>query len=321
MKKIVIVCLLFASCDPRPTTNPHVVVDAFPRTENLDSCTIVQLDSVIGLLSLNRAGDYFLGQLHKNSSVFQLFDADLTPLAQVAVKGHGPNEYLNASYFGQFEGNNAWIWEMSAQRFSRVNIDGGKFEREKTYDLSELDFSLRNVFHVADNQLIGTTDELECKVVVVNPADGTHSLIDNFMPFSSPRIVDVHGLSQNMCAIKPDRSKMASAFFNLPQIDLYNTTGERYLTLFHKQILRPDDADQELEEEYYLQVCATDKYVYALRAGGKCSIQVFDWAGAPQAEFFIDAATWFCVEPDDSTLYTINFEDEQTTVRKYEIVV
>lgn len=329
---ILVFFFLLQSCGGGKQQNDYVVIDKFPVSVELDTIRTIRPDGVVGLLSLAKAGDYFVGELFKQNHCFQLFDSLLNPIAPFARKGRGPEEYYAPTYMGQYEqtgnANYIWILDRALSQFMKINlntvIETQTVPYETMYEFTGKDnMHLRSLFYINDKLLLGTLDDQECKVVSYNPTDKKKTEYANFMEFPYNQIDDIHGLSQNMCALKPDKSRMASVFFYLPQIDLYDSTGTRYLSIFHEQMLPPKKADQSLDTEFYLQVCATDKYVYALMQAKqereKCRVQVYDWNGAPKAELIINPASNFCVSNNGNYLYAIYFDTEKETITQYDM--
>lgn len=172
--------------------------------------------------------------------------------------------------------------------------------------------------------LIGTDDDLFCKTFLLNTNTGHIIINEHVLDF--PSFHSTHMISQNMASIKPDKNMLVTSFFSLPEIDIYSTTRSRLNTLFYKNIVYPEDIKLP-QRDYYEQIHASDKYIYALFKNlenteqDKYShyIHIYDWDSNPIASLGIDTACDFFVDEAKCEIYTLNFEAEKDILTIYDL--
>jgi hypothetical protein len=321
-----VVCvILFTSCQQKDKYN---IVESFPVEKTLTAEIIPAFDSHVGMLGVRPAGEYVVGLLWKQDYFFDIFDTEHNLVGKLCRLGNGPNEFLAPAYFGQYDEEGIWILERERGLFVKIDISKslaqGQTVIEKKIDLSQYPgLHPRNVFYITDELLFGTNDDSLCATFTLNPKTSEIKFNPHVLDF--PISPTTHSISQSMATLKPDRKKVATSFFRLPQIDMYSSKGERLKTVFYKEIVEPSMIDIYDGCYYYLNIFSTDDYIYALYeepVGDERTenyIHVFDWNGNPIASLKVDTTTDFYVSPDDKQLITLNFDAETDVVKKYDI--
>lgn len=326
---ICIICLCFFSCKDN-IPHKHKIVSEWDEVI-LTPIPTTEFDDHIGLLAIYNVGDYILGYQYRQDYFFKVFDKEYNVIGELCRRGNGPNEFVQVSYFGQYEtgqtGTKIWVLDMVKKDFIKINIEqtvaDNKISTEKNIDLKRVnEIEPRNLFYLDDSHLIGTDDKMDCKIFTINPANSKPIFFEHYPSF--PEKNYTHDISQNIMALKPDRTRLASVFFSIPQIDLIKATGETYFSLFFNERIdlgniHPAEID---DMEVFIKVEATDKYIYILSEivenGNKQAVYVIDWEGVPHYKMYIDPATYFCVQGDEK-IYSFDFSSESEVVKTYDI--
>lgn len=323
------VCLSICSCKNTRIPHNHIIGPDWKEV-TLTPEPVSSFDDQIGLLAIYDVGDYILGYQYKQDYFFKIFDREYNLVGELCRRGKGPNEFLQVVYFGQWEADEAgtkiWTMDMIKKNLVKIDIEGslksGNLSTVETIDLSRAkNLDPRNIFYLDDSRLIGTDDKMACQTFTLNAKDLKPKFHKHYPAF--PEKSYTHDISQNMAALKPDGSRMASVFFSLPQIDLIDANnGLTYFSLFLDQIVDPEKMEFDEDEEVFYCVSATDKYVYALSSkkgikGGQ-AIYVMDWEGAPRCKIYVEPTTYFSVH-EDKMIYCFDFDSDADVVKKYKI--
>lgn len=213
--------------------------------------------------------------------------------------------------------------------FHLINIEKSIHEK-KTYietTLSLADYnrqSFRELFQLNDSTIFGTEDFKECKHFYINLRDSGIKYINPMFKFADDP--DPFPIAQTISTINPKNRYIASAYFNFPQIDLINNTGNIYKTILYNEYINPRHVTPlHANEEYYSTISSDSDYIYALYNRGNSlvdeikttsSIFVFSWDGVPVCEIKIPYATYLCVDPIEHILYSIDINKEDHIVSK-----
>ncbi|MFV0588351.1 hypothetical protein [Bacteroides reticulotermitis] len=334
-------CILILSCQKeRPASNASIVVNEFPINLKLTPTIAPEFDEEIGLISISKVGKYILATKAKQDYFFTIFDSEHTKLIDICRKGNGPNEFIAPIYLEQYEviggETKIWVLERVTNTFCLINIEQTIKEKElvidNQYDFHKLNKTeLRHLFQINDSIFIGTaqcSESLEFKVTIFNIKNNAVTPKDNFLPFIEDAPAQNYQLTQNWLSLKPDKSAFVSSFSQIPELDLYKISGERYLSLFYKEILTPADllkTDASVERNELGQTYATDSYIYVLSTESKEQgvyeyyILVFNWDGKPIVRLKIAAADSFFVDEESRKIYTVCFEKDEGNVMTYDL--
>lgn len=338
---IIAMYILVLSCQKdKPITNAHTIVSEFPINIELTPTIVPEFDEEIGLISISKAGKYIITMKAKQNYFFTIFDSEHNKLIDICRKGNGPNEFIAPIYLEQYEvvggETKIWVLERVTNAFYLINIEQTIKEKElvidKQYDFHKLNKTeLRNLLQINDSIFIGTaqcSESLEYKITILNIQNNTVTVKDNFLPFIEDEPALNFTLSQNWLSLKPDKTAFVSSFSQIPELDLYKISGERYLSLFYKEILTPADllkTDITVERDGLRQTYATDSYIYTLSTESKEQdmyeyyILVFNWDGKPIVRLKIAETDSFFVDEESRKIYTVCFEKDEGNVMTYDL--
>ena len=329
---IYISTILFLSCQSLP---PQVhIISKFPRTLNVEGEPITSFDKELGIMSLHVTDNYFLCGSHRTDYHFSVYSKNnISKITDLCKKGRGPGEFIAPAYFSQYKLENGetkiWILDRGNSMFHLINIEKSIHEK-KTYietTLSLADYnrqSFRELFQLNDSTIFGTEDFKECKHFYINLRDSGIKYINPMFKFADDP--DPFPIAQTISTINPKNRYIASAYFNFPQIDLINNTGNIYKTILYNEYINPRHVTPlHANEEYYSTISSDSDYIYALHNRGNSlideikttsSIFVFSWDGVPVCEIKIPYATYLCVDPIEHILYSIDINQEDHIVSK-----
>lgn len=293
------ICAVAVSCSRINT--PYIVVEDFPTALHLEAVPVPELDSGIGAYDIMSVGEYLLCTQKHSDYFFTLYDSSFNELCHFAGKGRGHHEYLAPAYSGQYSIENnelrLSVMDRALARLDDIVIDLNSFEVEYFPVCSishNANLSVRSLYRTVDGGYCGISDDSDCKFFTSDSSFATIDYHDHIMEF--PVASDVHSISQTVAAMHPDSSKIAVAYFNLPQIDIRNSDGAVVKTIFIGGIMRPQDIEKQAPEDFFLQIRSDERYIYALFEGKENdTIMVFDWDGDPVAKYNIGDSTSFAV--------------------------
>ncbi|MFR9531609.1 MAG: BF3164 family lipoprotein [Rikenellaceae bacterium] len=304
------------------------------KCENINN-----FDAELGALALFDAGDYILCQLMNDQYFYAVYSKhNLEKVINILPKGKGHNEYLAATYTGQFiiENNETkiFILEMALNRYFKVNlsktIQTDVLSIEKEYDIYSYNkASYRSMFLLDDSTLFGVEDERSgCQNVILYPGRNKCNNIKSLLDLSSNN-PNIHGVVQTMTTKHPTDNLFASTYFSFPRIDFINGKGEMYKTIFYKEYI---SLDQALDSDHdYFDIVASDvNYIYALYNSvdytqeddslpAKSSVLVFSWQGEPICEYEIDYASNIFIDPLYKKIYAFDNTQGTYIVKRYSI--
>ncbi len=119
--------------------------------------------------------------------------------------------------------------------------------------------------------------------------------------------------------------------FSFPQVDFRQTGSTQWQTVFIKQILFPEACLSNELRTYYVSVCGTARYLYALwldqddeefgTANRDAEVHIFTWDGQPVARISIPYTLSITVDATDDKLYTLNYYNDSAMVVTYELPI
>lgn len=320
-KLALIICVVAVSCGRIGT--PYIVIEGFPEERLLTEEPVPELDSKIGAYDIVSVGEYLLCAEKHSDCFFTLLDSSFNELCRFAGKGRGHNEYLAPVYSGQYSVENnklrLSVIDRALARMDDIVIDLNTFEVEYFPACSiphDANLSVRVLYRTTDGGYCGISDESDCRFFTSGSSFATIDYHDHVMEF--PVSTDVHSVSQTMATMHPDSSKIAVAYFNLPQVDIRNYDGTVIRTIFIGKIMKPQDIDRQAPEDFFLQIRSDKKNIYALFEGkDNDAVMVFDWDGNPVTKYIIGDSVGFTVYRNQ--IITINGGTAEQPVSRYSL--
>lgn len=321
LRSTLVFALILSGCTTRIKT-PYRIVERFPVEKRLEGEPLRQLEDCIGIIDVGMAGPYLICKEHKTKYHFAMYDSDLRILGHFGINGRGPSEYLAPIYHGQYEwidsGVRFYIWERALHELCAVDIESegdsvsmreaAKFEMPRGSRIEP-----RVLVRAGDNSFFGVADFEDCRFFTSDSLFNKPVYAEHVLPFDNKSAA--HEIYQSCYGIKPDKSRIAIAYFCLPQIDIRCADGQIVQTIFLDKIVHHQELELSDLRDYFLKAAADDRYIYALcedadsETSGRNSILVFDWSGNPVARYSIPRASSFTI--DEQRIISVNWD--QTT--------
>ena len=312
---------LMAGCSGGPS-GPYSVVTGFPVEKAPESVPEHRLDDNIGVYDISMVGDYVLVVEKRREHFYTLYDKELNRICEFANKGRGPGEYLAPAYYGEYEitagGNPVLsIYDRALFRYGRIEIDcnDGKAHIVSSTSLpSDSPLEIRFLRKCADGYA-GVLDVEDCRFFTCDSAFSGITCCDPVFPF--PDKISAHETAQTVSCMDPGCGRVASAYYNFPQIDIRTVDGSLVKSVFIGEIVKPEDVSQETACDYFLKIEAAGNHIYALYEDPAqpvySSILVFDWNGNPVESYRIGRAVSFTVDAPGKRILALN-EDQDVSI-------
>lgn len=309
---------------------PYRIVENFPIEIRLGEEPLRALDGCLGIYDVGMAGSYLICSERKTEFFFSVYNSDFLRVCRFARHGRGPGEYIAPVYCGQYEDEGAVltvsIYDRATRYFDRIAVDtdSGSCQPISHFSIPlSGDLEPRVLFRYSATHVGGVSDYRDCRYFYSDTTFRQPRIAEPVLSFGANR--EVHTIAQSCCAVKPDNTRIAVAFFNLPQIDIRATTGEVIKTIFIREILHPDEIDIAEAADYFLKADADDTYIYALFENpdsgitGSNSILVFDWEGNPVGKYDIARASSFAIDKRRNKIIAINMDQTQSLCSLYSL--
>lgn len=296
------------------------VVERFPLEFDLKPVGVDSLNNYPGTYDISVAGDYFVG-MRKADYFFFVLDKDFRLVDEIAPKGHGDGEFMAPLYCGQYIEEDSlgfiYVLERPARKLYKVALDG-KTPRKCVLELP-LSWELEPayMFKCGQDSCIGGNSLYDTDFFVIDLSDDKVEKFEPVFAFDGS-MAEVADISQNIATYSSSRSRMAVAYFNLPEMDIRTSSGEIIKSVFYKDLMKPEEIDRYEPKEYFLGITSTPRHIYALYVGddmerknGKSLVLVFDWDGNPVCRMRIDASMSIAVDEQNGRIISINEDDSQ----------
>ena len=269
-------------------------------------------------------------------NVFQLLDYKKRDIRGYADWGQGPNEFLFPTSLFVAKDNMVTFWDINRRRYSAVQIAHG----DTVVKFNHL-FEVRDsLFHfemlpVLDGQFVAAGIYEDYRLVLLDK-NGNFRKGFGECPFRDDEERQVSGMIrseiyQGKLAVNRSGAKLVHALLRADVLSFYEVSNgdlqlksERinaYPNYQYNSVAMPLSSPV-----YYLDVCATNQYVYALYSGrnyedskdkafmGKV-IKVYDWNGNIVKKLNLDIEIKvMCISQDDKKIYGIAFQPDPVLV-------
>ena len=332
MRRMFVVFAFIAlyACNRLPKKS--VEIKDFPHIVFLEGDSISIFDNELGIMELNDAGDYILCSSHRTDYHYSVFHKkDFHKVGEILKQGRGTEEFIAPSYFSQYqiEGGETKIWvlERALNVFFKINLTAtlemDSLIVEKKYKLATSGSSYRDMYYINNDMFWATEDQQECRHLIINSDNCDKKYIEPAVPF--PKRGNIHHISQTISTKHPAIFKIASAYFNFPQIDFIDKQGI-YRTIFYPSIIYPRKvSEDQVEYEYFSSICSDENNVYALydpshdASSDKSEILVFSWEGEAICKYIIPFANAIFVDATNKKLYALHPGKEQFNTTCYKL--
>lgn len=272
----------------------------------------------------------------KSKKVLHVLDYANQRAFEVGDIGQGPDEFLFPSSLS-IKGNTVSLFDLNKNRYSSIRLS-----------LEDSTIQVSHRFKTNDSLLH----------IQILPTSNHNYLATGFYQHNRFTLLDENGkclkgmeeifasdeedrkmpgmarsqVYQGEMAINPSKTQMVQAMGGADVFSFYNINANGDLTLFKEEARSfPEyNADGAVNASsfivHYLDICATNRYVYMLHSGRKFSesiekaeksnvVHVYDWKGNKVKEWHLDVdIVRMCVTEDDSRMYAIAFHPDPILV-------
>lgn len=324
---LIFAATILGGCSGRIET-PYSIITELPEAIVAQGSPVASLDERIGIYDINTVGEFFLCSEKRTEFFYSIYDSGFRLLSQFGKKGRSDNEFIAPVYLGQNgsskDGISFNIFDRAQLRYDTwvLGQEGRTVEKTETYRIPRDNaFEIRTLYRTADSSFFGVSDFDECKFFTVNQDFSECVLYDNVLGF---RKENAHEVSQSSNAVRPDGSRIVTAYYNLPQLDIRKPDGTIVKSVFINRILYPEETD--LSKEYFIKTDAEQDYIYALYDDhdsdiNSDSILVFDWDGNLACRYKILKSMSFCVDRVNRRFVAVNCDQSGNicTAYKFEL--
>lgn len=236
----------------------------------------------------------------KSEKLFQVLNPSRKTVFEFGDIGQGPNDFLLPASLSSEKENSFTFYDLNKRRYSTIHLNHEDDSWQMEHHFKSDSLIHLSVLPVADNRYIATGMYPNHRLTLL---DENGILLKGFfgIPYrdEEERKVDEMLRSeayQGNIAVSPSRKRLVQAMSKGDMIYFYNITGNGELNLLSEQVnsypkYRYDNGAMHQEAPiHYLDICATEDYVYTLYSGRNYKadkdkafqgnlIRVFDWNG------------------------------------------
>lgn len=316
-------CLSLLAC----SDDAREQITEFPVEQELKGEGIAPLNAYPGLYAIAAVGDKYLFTRAKSSHIFWVADGEFRMTDSLAVRGNGSNEFWAPLFMGESGERDAQYYirflDRASQKYYEMPLVSHSTAR-LVDDLSGLEMRSRYIFQLNDTSYIGAFDYDDSRLFTWNVPSNQVVLWDRLHDFRRNDLEN-QMISQHLAALRPDKERIAVAYFNLPVLDIRKTDGETVVSLTVGEAVDPSDIDLQDPVDYFHTLHATERYIYALYSGvegresGKHYVLIFDWDGKPLCRLGIQGAADFTVDEKHNRIIVLNEDDTEFVGTAYQI--
>ncbi len=320
-----LVILLLVCCKGREDVK---LVEGFPSEYDLKATGIDSLNRYPGAYAISMVGDKFIG-MRKADHFFFALNNDFSLISEIAAKGHGNGEFMAPLYCGQHVEESGkeyvYILERPKRKLYKVALD----ESEQNEYIFEIPMSWNIepsfLFLHGKDSCLGVNSLHSCNFFVADLSQDEAEEQDAVYEFSGTE-EDIFNVAQSTASYSAENSRVAMAYFNLPEIDIRASDGRLIQSVFYEDVMKPSEINPYEPRMFFAYVTSTSRHIYALYIGdeeeqdaGKSLILVFDWDGNPVCRLRIDASVCFAIDTKNHRIVSINEDDTHFVASEYRL--
>lgn len=277
----------------------------------------------------------------QGDSLFHWVNLNTLTAKDVGQIGQGSNEYLTFDNFYRI-GKNYGFYDGQLRSANEILFSEKGVSLKKKVRFESLDYRYYRVIPTAFGTYIGTGPYRKGLFAISDSAGQLINAVGE-QPYRDETERKIPELGRAMAyqgklVASPKGDRLVNAIYTSPMIYFYqlSPTGVTLVNSFIECYpeYRPDLGENSYASAMnrnnklgYMNIAATDQYVYALYSGKSTAeaglsafcgnkIRVFDWNGNLQKEYIFDMdISCFCVTPDDRTIYAIGLVDDYELVK------
>lgn len=290
----------FSSC-----SKEFDVVERFQIERKLAGNRVKALDSVFTAFAVRNCGGNIVFAQKRDEYHLLVGDGALSKFHPLLRNGHGNSEWIAPMLTGEssiVDGKKyVNVLERSSNKLYAVDIADECSGRVLLANLNKSDLpGIRNVFCLADGGFIGVTDADLCQPFVLKSKSAKATLLDVGLD-KKLLAADSQRLSQCLSTYNAKAHKLAMAYYAFPVLVIMSEDGIQTARLQIGEEMPDFTGTQDFEyPDYFLDICSTDNYIYALyqepKSSNETNILVFRWSGEPIAKFTTPSMKSFTVD-------------------------
>ncbi len=282
-----------------------------------------QIDSLHRLLTVGDSFDYWMtAALREVGKYIVVADQRTSPhisvvdtrtwriASRVGSHGSGAGEMLDASSISRSVNDEhaVWVFDTRLARFSSVEVDatGHARIRRQVVLPTQLPAQTIQTAHTATG-IVASGRYGDAALYLIDTIENVTTIVSGPLPFDSSiakRSSTRQELNRHSFAVAPRSRRIVIAYQHTNRLDFLDSTGMHLGTVYgprearaHYELVAPDAPFRWYDdtEFAYVDVSATDRFVYALFCG--CTkqsrafaafVQVFTWQGDLVREYVLD---------------------------------
>lgn len=256
-KKVIIFilfCFLFIQCADVMTIKIKSSVMTQPQ-----SLKVSHYDDLGSVLSIHPIGDKYIVSFYRDTLCLGILDSSMNILSRFGRKGRGPDELLAPRLTGKYsfsiEGCQVSVFERSRNIILTYHISNDGIAILSYTDSLPLNYGDMRIAYDIPNGYWGVLDNPKQNVFLFD--EDTRNIYLHTVPERKGQ-----GDYQTIVAAHPEHTLFALAYYSIPRIDIIGNDGKCKQILELKGI--DDLPDWNGSNDFFLDISATDTYIYAL---------------------------------------------------------
>lgn len=324
------------SCTDKPEMGKLVISEDFTMGSLEGEVKFALPDSLFTAYALDDIGDYLLAMVPDRPYHYYLLDkADLSIVTGLCPQGEGPEEYLSPSVTYNSDENTLTLTERDRSRLSIIDIAASVAQKE-TVVKAQTSFAKtgKAVFRV-----FGTRPPFPA-YVLEGMTFGLYSLMPDKQLQEADLLLPSVELAESLQSALLYMTQTTHVYSSIkhtlfvtnlyfPRIDLIDTKSRAVRNFYLNSKIEPEKAAEGDRISYVWGIAGTDRYVYVgstnrpnamMGDWEQKEIYVFDWEGHPVKRYELPrSGSSFTVDNQDSKLYVLIQNEEETEVYRYDI--
>lgn len=339
--------IIFSSCITDQKKFNGQIITEFPTPIELKGDRV--FEDELGLISIKVIDSLTVISTMKKD-IIKVYDSNQHLISGFGKKGRGPNEFNMSPVIqdGIKTRNFIRIFTLDQQLLTlssidiKTSIDSSKVSINKRYELPRELSGTIDIFYVDSTEIIGTYDDRFSKRL--NKKRGGfyyHPRTDNFNTFplfnltiKPYEVMPATNINARSSDISPNRSKFASVMMHYPGLEIFDLNSD--INDNPKRYMLDSDPPSVVYDlntfkedgylAYYLDVEASDNYIYLLYLGNKLDdrahqtyIKVLNWKGKPHKQYLIPSKyNLSMISVDEKNQYFYGLSYSNDAIYKFE---
>ena len=305
-----LLCLIMIQCTSERNTRIRL-----GNITQLEPQEILHYSELGNVLSMHKVEDNFFVSFYRDTLCLGVLDSAMNVLYRFGRRGRAANELLAPCLTGQYkrdlEGVIVPVFERTNNQLFYYHIDNVGYASLVNTEMLPREYGdMRIVYKISPYDYWGIIDNKSQDIFFYNRGN-------NELTFYNINNRQKDEDYQTMVTAREGLNAFALAYYSLPRIDILGDNGEFQKSV---EIVGLDNMDNITERnDYFLDICSTDEYIYALIAYNDEKDLLFkiDWNGNYEGLYEICDSELLCV--DDNAILCMNYDENGLIVANYPI--